>query len=285
MNRVKVALLTAIFIATAFFTSCGEHGFLDELLAGNSSSSEEASSSPSQGAFSSSSRGITPSSSSRGTSSVVGSSFSDSRDGKVYKVVEIGGKTWMAENLNYNFSGSKCYGEDDGQVLIMDLLGDDPYYIVTLTASEIQSICAKYGRLYNWDAAMDACPGGWSLPSVSDFGDLLQAVGGEEFAGKHLKTTSGWADYKAYNVGVYSIESGNGQNTYEFAALPSGIGGVINGNLMYFGAEYSIAAWWSSSEYGIYDAYYSDVDHYEGVNWNNRKGDKGDLLSVRCVKD
>jgi hypothetical protein len=71
-------------------------------------------------------------------------SFADARDGKKYGAVEIGIQTWMAENLNYNASGSKCSGNSE-------------------------SNCQKYGRLYNWSTARNACPKGWHLPSDAEW--------------------------------------------------------------------------------------------------------------------
>ena len=113
--------------------------------------------------------------------------FTDSRDGKRYKLVKIGTQTWMVENLNFNASGSKCYGNQE-------------------------SNCQKYGWLYNWNTAKTACPKSWHLPSDAEWNVLMSSVGGEKTAGKFLKATSGWNN------------KGNGEDKYGFSALPGGYG-------------------------------------------------------------
>ena len=118
--------------------------------------------------------------------SVKKGSFTDSRDGKVYKTVKIGdSQTWMAENLNYAANGSVCYENKEAN-------------------------CAKYGRLYDWAAATGACPAGWRLPEDREWATLVNYVGGESIAGKKLKSTSGWTG------------GGNGTDDFEFSALPGG---------------------------------------------------------------
>jgi len=153
-----------------------------------------------------------------------GKPLRDDRDAKVYKTVVIGGKTWMAENLNYQTPrGSWCYRNND-------------------------SNCVKYGRLYNWKTAKSACPSGWHLPTVDEWDDLGKAAGSQRDtynglinwggAGKNLKASSGWDSYntgrKTERRGARSADgqrtymadepnkSGDGINRYGFSALPGG---------------------------------------------------------------
>lgn len=72
---------------------------------------------------------------------------------QTYRTELIGSQVWMAENLNYEVSGSVCF----------DNKADN---------------CAKYGRLYSADQAQDVCPEGWHLPSQGEFEELLETVGG-----------------------------------------------------------------------------------------------------------
>jgi len=205
-------------------------------------------------------------------------SFTDKRDGKKYRTVVIGNQTWMAENLNYEIgfferffgnSVSKCYGED-GKV----------NYSKTLSVAEIQANCAKYGRLYNWSAAMKACPKGWHLPSYGEWDVLMEAVGGTHKAGKYLKSVSGWNAHDVYGELLKDV-SGNGTDAYGFSALPGG---------MYNMASYQEIGtdgyWWSSNlqSTGIRIPYYQKMDHGDNAGLSASYNEIS-LLSVRCVQD
>jgi len=69
-----------------------------------------------------------------------------------YKTKRIGDQVWMAENLNYNVTGSRCYGEC-GQVFVGMNENEEPI-MATLSNTEIKANCEKYGRLYDWATAM-----------------------------------------------------------------------------------------------------------------------------------
>jgi uncharacterized protein (TIGR02145 family) len=69
----------------------------------------------------------------------------DSRDGNIYETITIHGITWMAENLKFKV---------DGGTHMFDNTFDN---------------LKRYGLLYEWRAALQACPAGWHLPSGSEF--------------------------------------------------------------------------------------------------------------------
>jgi uncharacterized protein (TIGR02145 family) len=163
--------------------------------------------------------------------------------------VKIGGKTWMAKNLDRATANSKCYENSADN-------------------------CAKYGRLYNWNDAKSACPSGWRLPSDADWSALTDAVGESSTAGKKLKSKSGW-----YN-------NGDGTDDYGFAALPGGYGSSDGGFDVDADADAAgnRGSWWSSTEYDARDAWARHMSSGYGHVSRNVNG-KAVLFSVRCVQD
>jgi len=166
----------------------------------------------------------------------------DKRDGKKYKTVKIGDQTWMAENLNYKADSSFCYNNKE-------------------------SNCAKYGRLYTWNAAKKACPAGWHLPSKVEFEMLINLVGGKSTAGKVLKSKKGW------NSG------GNGTDDFGFSAPPAGYrdySGASEG-------EGDGVNFWSSTDSDSDLAYYMYLN-FDCDTTNLDDFFKNFVFSVRCLK-
>ena len=212
------------------------------------------------------------------------STFKDSRDGKTYKYVEIGTQRWMAENLNFNASGSKCYGESGG---------DD--WIEIITSGQEQTYCDKYGRLYDWSTAMNGsssssanpsgvqgvCPDGWHLPSDVEWTELENSVGGSSIAGRKLKSQSGWNGCGP--VGSHNLY--RCEDAYGWSALPGGYGDS-DGNFRGTGGYGDgFGFWWSATEKNddANTAWRRDVGRSEYV----LRGfyDKTLLHSVRCVQN
>ena len=259
-----------------------------------SSSSEEPESSSSEDVESSgsgegSSASVPGGSSDASTNDVVTGTLTDTRDGQTYRTVKIGDQVWMAENLNYAYTGVpyRFYEEYFDETYTSDSTSwcydNDP------------ANCAKYGRLYTWAAAMDSvgtwstngkgcgyygkicsptypvrgvCPKGWHLPSYDEWDALSTAVGGSSTAGTKLKFVTGWSD------------SGNGTDTFGFSALPAGLRYGI-GDYDYEG---DYANFWSSTEGGSLDAYTMGL-YYGDDNVNLNYGLKNFGFSVRCLKD
>ena len=211
MSSLKIffKLATAAFIAQAI-VACSEDGSSSLDFSGDESSSsveslsEIASSSSVEESSSSveSGNSLEPASSSSSEEYVL----VDERDGQVYRIVDIGEQTWMAQNLNYTDT-AKDYSYD---------------YTPEIADSAI-------GRFY-WDQdAKISCPKGWHLPRFMDFSKLVTTVGGPDSAGKLLRSTDAWYD----RVGDTDI--------YGFSAVPTGMKctGSSNTKAIYMSADYA----------------------------------------------
>lgn len=160
----------------------------------------------------------------------------DTRDGQEYKIIEIGRFTWMVKNLNYTANNSWCYDDTEPN-------------------------CENYGRLYTWDAARNACPDGWSLPTRFQWNDLVDAVGGTANAGMALKSTA-W----------------DGTDNFGFSALPGG----YRESARYFNIEW-FGSWWTATQNGT-SVYYKSMQ--TGSNSMGESSSGSNLgRSVRCVKN
>ena len=171
----------------------------------------------------------------------------DLRDGQTYATVNIGGRVWMAENLNYETETSVVFPEYDGK------------------SHE------KYGRLYAWDDAMKACPSGWRLPSEDDWNELLEFVGDSATAGTKLKAARDWDKARGDVIGT---------DDYGFAALPAGVSHVNGNGVRSF--SNNGAFFWTATENGRAILI---VMHYEKEVVESSRFDKETWLSVRCIMD
>jgi uncharacterized protein (TIGR02145 family) len=190
--------------------------------------------------------------------------MTDPRDGNVYKTTQIGGKTWMAENLNYfDIEGAASSVKNDW------CYWDKP------------ENCESAGRLYTWKVAQRICPEGWRLPTKADWESLLQEVGADSLneilwkgAGK-LKSVNGWEN------------DGSGTDDFGFTALPAGMKFTTRtqDGFTYHGCS---SLMWAATEAdgGAADslAYHMYLDcSNDNAIVNTVRKING--LSVRCVKD
>ena len=117
-------------------------------------------------------------------------SFTDERDGHVYKTVQIGEQVWMAENMRY-----------DG--------------VAHYSANGDSNNDSTYGFLYYGEDAQKVCPKGWHLPTRTDFSDLRNYV-------EEKKTSSSIFLALIAKSSVWTDYQNKGGDDWGFNALPAG---------------------------------------------------------------
>ncbi|PWJ66246.1 MULTISPECIES: FISUMP domain-containing protein [unclassified Fibrobacter] len=133
----------------------------------------------------------------------------DERDGNIYRTVDIGDQTWMAENLKYVIDSSFCMGGNE------------------------KDSCTKYahlGRMYKWAQAngfesnsfdrtsvewpiQGVCPNGWHIPTVEDWNTLFSYV---------VKTTDGAKINDALYATKWNEYTEGGSDAFGFGINSSG---------------------------------------------------------------
>ena len=110
----------------------------------------------------------------------------DARDGQTYKAVEIGGSTWMVENLNFASDSSYCQMDS----------------------------CDVYGRHYKYpftsEDSVALCPDGWHISTTADWEKLLANTYEKDSTSAGLRNAFAWP---------MKVQ---GDNAYGFNALPNG---------------------------------------------------------------
>ena len=156
------------------------------------------------------------------------------------------GKLWMTENLAVPATPSYCYDDSAKQ-------------------------CAKYGRLYTWASAQQACRSvgnGWRLPTNEEWYALAKHYGGlrEETA-----------------------DLGKAAYTALIAGGSSGFNAVLGGGRTDKSGEYLRADahgfYWTASEAGPDTAHFYNFGTNQQSLGRHSAGEKLRAFSVRCVKD
>lgn len=190
-------------------------------------------------------------------------------DGNVYKTQKIGSRVWMAENLR-----STHYRNGEP---IPDIKDSKQWDILTSGAfcelNNNQDYTKAFGLLYNWYTIEDVrnvCPGGWHVPSDSEWNTMGSFLTGENEYDEAAVKTSG-------KVAPYLMKL----NESMFKALPEGFRGYDG---EFTGIGYGGGGWWTATESTAENAL------YHGVNYNTAgsqymEGPKRFGYHIRCIND
>ncbi len=141
-------------------------------------------------------------------------------DRNIYSAVEVGDQVWMGENLRYL---PACSPPE-----INNSTEDKKYFVNGYSGTDITEAKASnnydvYGALYNWNAAMEACPDGWHLPADAEWKELEGFLGMSEEHQNKTGLRNHWRVGTKLKSASLWYNNGNGSNSCGLNLTPGGL--------------------------------------------------------------
>ena len=208
--------------------------------------------------------------------------MTDERDGEVYKTIRVGNLTWMYQSLRYRYLQPTAEQDSSSWCPESDSL-----------------MCAIYGRLYLWSAAMDSaaifsddakgcgyfateedwfvcpngkdkdvrgiCPEGWRMPKYDEFLSYIT-----------WRYTSGYGNEEIEEKGYSSV-----MPQFYFDSETNKLACCTIGYAIWLATEVNFEKAYHD-EFSIYAASYSEGGHIQdGIQPESKKMG----YPIQCVKD
>ena len=179
--------------------------------------------------------------------------FTDTRDGQVYKYTTIGNQVWMAENLKFEAPYSLCYEKIDG---FCDTFGR--FYSLHENGEDM--------GLFDQELLDTICPAGWHVPSVDEWNVLMDNMGGGKNAAHRLMSSYDFGE--RYEPGT---------DDCEFNSLPAGCW-LLDGTLTV--SSFVTSSYWTSTSESMNFSYEVNMGFF-GVKMEKNLP----KVTIRCIKD
>ena len=229
-----------------------------------------------------------------GNENMTYATFKDERDGQYYRTVQIGGKTVMAENLNFDYKITDPTGAEVSYGNRCKAVSENSSSTNLMTSYET----CGYGRFYSWAAAMDSaavftdssagcgkgitcevklpargvCPEGWHIPTKAEWNEWISVIES--------------VPYSLQAMGLDSFPQAT--DVTGFSAVPAGY--YSYSSLIPSSFVDSTATFWTVSESDM--NYITDTPATNAYYLSIGKDDaslktmqKNNLVPIRCFKD